>query len=110
MTTQELRPIAGPCSLAPVEVGKGHTATEFTIPGVAREQSPRFRVDLSDDEGGRGTPRHAKHPLDIRRHRERLGRPERFSIVRREILIGSSSGTNSRRSSEIPCDVCSKRL
>ena len=40
----------------------------------------------------------------------RRDRPDVLRIVSREILIGSSSGTYWRRSSAIPCAVCSNRL
>ena len=40
----------------------------------------------------------------------RRGRPDRFSTVSREILTGSSSGTNWSSSSAMPWETCSKRL
>ena len=48
--------------------------------------------------------------LDDGRYNIVLRGVERFRIVRREILIGSPGATYCKSSSEIPCDVCSKRL
>ena len=73
---KKLRPITCPRALAPAEVGKGHTASELAIPGVACEHGPRCRVNLGDDEGRRGvrdTPStHSTYAVT----ETRLGRPE----------------------------------
>ena len=73
VATEHLGPVTGPCRLAPAEVGERDAVAEVAVPGVPRQQRPRIRVDLGDDERGGRPSRDAQHPLDVRGHREAPG-------------------------------------
>ncbi len=110
VAAEKFRPIRRQCRLSPRQVGEGDVACEFASPRIARQHRAGRRIDLRHDEGGAGASREAEHPFDICGDGETAGLVERFSSVRREILIGSSSGTNCSRSSAIPCEACWNRL
>ena len=111
VATEELRPIARPRRLATAEVGEGHAIAEVRAPGVAGEQGPRVAASMSVTTNGAAALREAPSTHSAYAVTEsRRARPDRFSMVSREIFTGSSRGTNWRRRRAMPWAVCSKRL
>ena len=110
VSPEELRSVTGPRGLRAAEVGECDPGAEVAAPGVSREHRSRgwsISVITNGAESLRDAPStHSRYAVTDRR----LVRGEWFVSVRREILIGSSAGTNCSRSSAMPCASYANRV
>ena len=67
---QKFCPVAGPCGLLSIEVGKCHTLGKLFARWIARKNRPGFRVNLGDDKWRARRMALAENPLHIGRDRQ----------------------------------------
>ena len=109
VAADEFATITRPGSLQSAQVHE-RDASFAAAPHVAGEQSPRSRRPFRSRyrvpwRRARCRETHSTYAVTDRRR----VRPDQLRMVRREILMAASGGSNCSSSSAIPCCSCSKR-
>ena len=108
---REFAPVAGPVVCSPPISAKATRLPKSALHGLRASSAPRVsnRPSVTMNGAARGA-RRPEHPFGVGRDRQAARPPGACcAIFRRDILTESSSGTNCRSSSAMPCALCSKR-
>ena len=110
VASEKFRAISSIGVLPPAEIRKGDASAKLSRPCAPRKQRSGRWIDFRDDVGRRCATRTSQHPFGVGGDGKTARAARIISQRSREILIGSSDGTNCKSSSVIPCDPCWKRL